>query len=190
MNAKKLKQKVLQLAFSGVLTGDDASGWERCTLGEVCKYSDEKISFHELDETNYVGVDNLLKGKQGKKDTRFAPSSENQTKFEVGDILLGNIRPYLKKLWIADVDGGASGDVLCLKPFETIKSDFLYYIVYDDDFFDYNTLYSKGVNMPRGNKNKIMEYELILPPLPTQHRIVTAIKNAFAVLDEIERNLI
>ena len=37
MNTKKLKQKVLQLAFSGVLTGDDAGGWERCTLGEVAE---------------------------------------------------------------------------------------------------------------------------------------------------------
>jgi len=30
------------------------------------------------------------------------------------DILVGNIRPYLKKIWFADCFGGTNGDVLVI----------------------------------------------------------------------------
>ena len=83
-------------------------------LGKVAEYSKERISAEELTPETFVGVDNLLPNKAGKVGSSYGPNTINLNKYNPGDILLGNIRPYLKKVWIADSVGGASGDVLVL----------------------------------------------------------------------------
>lgn len=82
------------------------------TLGEVAQYSKTRISFELLDERNYVGVDNLLQNRAGKSLSNHVPTSGKLTEFIPNDILIGNIRPYLKKIWQADCIGGTNGDVL------------------------------------------------------------------------------
>lgn len=67
------------------------------TLGEVAQYSKTRISFELLDEKNYVGVDNLLQNRAGKSLSNHVPTSGKLTEFIPNDILIGNIRPYLKK---------------------------------------------------------------------------------------------
>jgi len=84
------------------------------SLGDVAEYSKARISFEQLDETNYVGVDNLLQNRAGKAVSNHMPTSGNLTEYREGDILIGNIRPYLKKIWQADQIGGANGDVLVI----------------------------------------------------------------------------
>ncbi len=86
------------------------------TLGEVAEYSKKRISYEKLDKTNYVGVDNLLQNRAGKTDSNHVPTAGNLTEFCDGDILIGNIRPYLKKIWHADRLGGTNGDVLVIHP--------------------------------------------------------------------------
>jgi type I restriction enzyme S subunit len=81
-------------------------------LKEVAKYSKKRISCASLSAENYVGTDNLLQNKTGKINTSYIPREGNVTKYEEGDILIGNIRPYLKKIWYATNSGGSSADVL------------------------------------------------------------------------------
>lgn len=142
-------------------------------LEEVAEYSNDRISFKELDKNNYVGVDNLLQNCEGKTISTYVPQSGNSTKYNANDILIGNIRPYLKKIWYADRLGGTNGDVLVIHPTnKNITSKFLYQILADDKFFAYNMQHAKGAKMPRGNKSKIMEYIIPIPPLEEQKRIV------------------
>lgn len=74
-------------------------------LGEVTEYSQTRISFNLLDEKNYVGVDNLLQNRAGKTLSNYVPTSGSFTEYQQDDILIGNIRPYLKKIWQADCTG-------------------------------------------------------------------------------------
>lgn len=85
-------------------------------IGKYFRYSSERIEGTQLTADNYVGVDNLLPNREGKKNSEFVPLDGFQTKYEPGDILLSNIRPYLKKIWRADRIGGCSNDVLVLHP--------------------------------------------------------------------------
>jgi type I restriction enzyme S subunit len=71
------------------------------TLGEVAEYSKTRISFEKLDESNYVGVDNLLQNRKGKTESVRVPEKGNYTQYCDNDILIGNIRPYLIKLFKA-----------------------------------------------------------------------------------------
>ena len=165
-------------------------GYELKTLRSIADYSSDRIKFDSLNELNYVGVENLLQNKAGKVSSKYVPASGNCTKFESGDILIGNIRPYLKKIWQADCTGGASGDVLVLRlNDESVNSRYLYQILADDKFFDYNMKNAKGAKMPRGDKNAILEYKIPVPPLPTQRKIVEVLDKFDTLVNSIAEGL-
>ena len=155
-------------------------GFEWKHLGEIASYSKSRISFEKLDESNYVGVDNLLQNRAGKTLSNYVPTSGNLTEFIKDDILIGNIRPYLKKIWHANCTGGTNGDVLVIRVMsEKINPRYLYQVLADDKFFDYNMKHAKGAKMPRGNKEAILNYQIPIPPLDTQAKIV-------AILDKFD----
>ena len=137
------------------------------TLGEVAEYSPTRVDAAELDATSFVGVDNLIAEKGGRVDANYFPNTVRLTAYEQGDILLGNIRPYLKKVWSATNSGGCSGDVLAVRILskfkKTLDSDFLYYLLSSDEFFSYNMQHAKGAKMPRGDKSAILNYKIPIP---------------------------
>lgn len=136
-------------------------------LEGVAEYSQTRIDADELDATSFVGVDNLVADKAGRVDASYLPNTTRLTAYEPGDILLGNIRPYLKKVWRATNSGGCSGDVLAVrilnKSRPAINSKFLYYILSSDDFFSHNIQHAQGAKMPRGNKTAILNYQIPIP---------------------------
>ncbi|MEY4589645.1 MAG: hypothetical protein RL497_1721, partial [Pseudomonadota bacterium] len=153
------------------------------TLGEVADYSKTRISFDKLDKTNYVGVDNLLQNRAGKKESDFVPTSGNSTEYREGDILIGNIRPYLKKIWQADRIGGTNGDVLVIRLNDnSVNAKYLYQVLADEKFFEYNMQHAKGAKMPRGNKDRIMEYRFPLPKKPEDQARIALILEKFNTL--------
>ncbi len=159
-------------------------------LGEIAAYSKSRISFDKLDENNYVGVDNLLQNRAGKMQSNYVPTSGNLTEFREGDILIGNIRPYLKKIWQADSTGGTNGDVLVIRScHESILPRYLYQILADENFFEYNMQHAKGAKMPRGNKDAIMKYRLPIPSLNEQTRIVSVLDKFDTLTNSISEGL-
>ena len=167
---------------------EDEVEWK--TLGEVANYSNTRISFNKLNEKNYVGVDNLLQNQAGKTNSNHVPKEGNFTEYLTDDILIGNIRPYLKKIWQADCSGGTNGDVLVIRLKNNLLTHrYLYYILADDNFFEYNMQHSKGAKMPRGNKEAILKYRLPIPPLEEQVRIVKILDRFDALTNSITEGL-
>ncbi|KZN14143.1 restriction endonuclease subunit S [Marinomonas sp. TW1] len=136
-------------------------------LGDVADYSQTRVDASCLCASSFVGVDNLVANKSGRVDATYMPNTERLTAYEIGDILLGNIRPYLKKVWKATSSGGCSGDVLAIRISENFKgmvsSDYLYYLLSSDAFFTYNMQHAKGAKMPRGNKAAILNFQIPIP---------------------------
>ena len=167
------------------------------TLGEIAEYSKTRIGSSELDKSNYVGVNNLLQNRAGKTTSDHVPTEGNSTGYQNNDILIGNIRPYLKKIWCADRVGGTNGDVLVVRTTDkTINPKYLYQVLSDDKFFEYNMQHSKGAKMPRGSKNKIMEYLVPIPnanepekSLTEQARIVTILGKFDTLTSSIQEGL-
>ncbi|EGR0783747.1 restriction endonuclease subunit S [Vibrio cholerae] len=145
----------------------DGAEVEWKALGDVAEYSQTRVDASCLCASSFVGVDNLVANKGGRVDATYMPNTERLTAYELGDILLGNIRPYLKKVWKATYSGGCSGDVLAVRILEKFKkivsSDYLYYLLSSDDFFSYNMQHAKGAKMPRGNKAAILNYQIPIP---------------------------
>ena len=160
---------------------DDEVEWK--PLEKIAQYSKRRISHEKLDKMNYVGVDNLLRNRAGKEESNHVPTSGNLTEYREGDILIGNIRPYLKKIWHADCVGGTNGDVLVVHVTdETVNSRYLYQVLADDKFFEYNLQHAKGAKMPRGNKLKIMEYSVPIPKNDAKQTRIVSILDKFDAL--------
>lgn len=154
-------------------------------LSDICSYVNSKIQVEQVQLTNYVSTENLLQNKGGLSVANKLPSGK-VTAFQAGDVLVSNIRPYFKKIWLADRSGGASNDVLVFRKLnDEIYEKYLYYILADDRFFSFSTASASGSKMPRGDKVQIMNYPVKLPPLDQQKKIA----NILGSLDEkIELN--
>ena len=142
------------------------TNWQSTTLKNVCEY--RKIR-RTTEKKNYVSTENIMQNFQGVE--RFISAEYiSGDGFNKNDILMGNIRPYLKKVCFADFDGVCNADVLVFNS-KTINPKFLYYVLANDNFINYVMSSVKGSKMPRGDKNFIMQYPLSLPSETEQLKI-------------------
>ena len=132
----------------------------KCKLSEICEYRKGKVYVSTLTCDTYISTENMLANRGGIRQATSLPFIKQTQEYKKGDVLVSNIRPYFKKIWIADRNGGCSNDVLVFKTKEEVDADFLYYILSDDNFFDYSMITAKGTKMPRGDKKMIMQYEV------------------------------
>ena len=140
-------------------------------LDTFCAYAKGKIAVKRLNAQTYISTENMMPNKGGIVDASSLPSVQYTQQYLKGDVLVSNIRPYFKKIWIAEYDGGCSNDVLVFRANSSCDPTFLYYVLANDAFFDYATATSKGTKMPRGDKTAIMQYDVPDFDMGTQLRI-------------------
>lgn len=158
----------------------------RIKLKKVVSYSSERISYDDLKIETYVSTDNLLPNKQGLIQTDQLPTSTlNTPKYSEGNILVSNIRPYLKKIYYSKQHGGVSADVLTFAVKNGFDSKYAYYALFQDAFFTHMMAGSKGTKMPRGDKSQILEFEIPDFDFTTQQKIAAVLS---ALDDKIELN--
>ncbi|EIC81750.1 Type I restriction-modification system, specificity protein [Streptococcus salivarius PS4] len=160
-NGKPYKSSGGKMVYNPELKREIPDGWGVEKLKDFSQYVSEKVDSSELNIENYVGTDNMIADMGGIELTTSIPKSGTSTKFSVGDILISNIRPYFKKIWLSDRIGGCSADVLCIRTKKIISKEFVYATLARDDFFNYDIAGSKGSKMPRGDKKHIMEYPIV-----------------------------
>ena len=128
-------------------------------LGEICSYRSEKANASNIgSEDLYISTESMVPNKGGISTASSIPETGRVSLFRQGDTLVSNIRPYFKKIWHADQNGYCSNDILVFKPNDAIASDYLYWLLSGNQFFDYVMATSKGTKMPRGDKSAIMNY--------------------------------
>ena len=146
----------------------------RVQLREICNFSSERSAYSEILPEAYITTDNMLQNCEGVTEYGGKPNTGTVVVYHKGDILLSNIRPYLKKLWFADRDGGCSPDVLVLHvDRDKALPEYVYYSLRRDEFFDYVMSDVKGLKMPRGKKETIERFQFVLPDKDEQQRIVS-----------------
>lgn len=161
-------------------------------LKDIAEYVTDKISSNAIDLDCYVTTDSLLQNKAGREvAVNLPPQVCTLTHFRQGDILIGNIRPYLKKIWMADIDGGCNADVLVIRAKDGHSPSFIYALLLQDAFYEYAMKGAKGSKMPRGDKDQIMRYEI--PTLSSTEesigKFIVDIRDKINVLTQINRNL-
>ena len=143
--------------------GTMPDNWLKGQLSDICTYNSERILVSNLTTATYISTENMSANKTGFAKSAALPTTKQTTAFKYGDTLVSNIRPYFKKIVFCGFEGGCSTDVLCFRPNSANLSLYVYNTLYSDSFFDYMVAGSKGTKMPRGDKQQIMNYLLVVP---------------------------
>jgi len=144
-------------------SGEMPSDWQDGNLNDICSFSTERIAVNRLTNQTYISTENMLSNRGGYVDAASLPSIPQTTMFRPGNVLISNIRPYFKKIVYCSFAGGCSNDVLCFQAKNETIAPYLYCLLYSDAFFDYIIAGSKGTKMPRGDKQQIMSYPIVIP---------------------------
>lgn len=143
--------------------GEIPRGWVFKEVSDVAQFASGKVDVSSLNEDDYISTENMLENRAGVSRATTLPSVNSVPSFTAGQILVSNIRPYFKKIWMARFDGGRSPDVLAFAPADPQWSEFLYNLMYQDSFFEFMTRTAKGAKMPRGDKDAIMGWKFPCP---------------------------
>lgn len=178
---RRLKQALLEKMFINVSGGGYEAPqirfkgytdkWQVKELGEVFEMPTSRISDSELQVDQYISTEHILQNFEGVEPSSSMPANLSAIRFFRNDILMANIRPYLKKIWLSDRNGGASSDVIVFRI--TVKSDpaFLYYELTNGQFIGYVMESVQGSKMPRGNKQAMQTFKMSIGPLSEQQQI-------------------
>lgn len=165
-------------------------------LSDICELVNQKIKINVAINNNlcnkYISTENMLPNKQGISVASNIPSSGSVTLYRKDDTLVSNIRPYFKKIWLAEDDSCCSNDVLVFRAKNNYSSDYIYYTLANDTFFNYAMKTSKGTKMPRGDKKSIMNYDITLLDTNTQVKTTAILKRIDTKIDlnnKINNNL-
>lgn len=174
INALKLmiekKRNVREGVAQELLTGKtklfgNIGVWKRMELQDVLQFCNTTIPVESIDARHYVGTENMIKDSGGVIDNNKLLGYSKVREYLPRDILVSNIRPYLKKIWFATHGGGCSNDVLVLRSMDEKRYDpaFCFLLLSRNDFFIYATNNSSGTKMPRGDKEAIKRYLVKMP---------------------------
>ena len=153
---------LLQTIYQGRF-GNDILAVNQGVLSDICSYSRDKVAVSELNVRTYFSTENMLSRKAGSTEATSLPTTSQTTACHKGDTLISNIRPYFKKIVYCEDKCGCSTDVLCFTPSQPCYSAYLFSTLYADKFFAFMVAGSKGTKMPRGDKQQIMTYPVVLP---------------------------
>lgn len=162
--------------------------WPMVRLGEVCNEIKDRIQSSKIAVGEYVTTDSMVKDCGGIVQAGYVPSDVGLVEYHKGDVLIANIRPYLKKIWLADHDGGCSSDVVVFRSnIDGLSSEYLYSVLSQDAYFEYVMQKPRGTKMPRGDRDWMKEFRFPLPSLSVQREIVARLERELAAVEKIKK---
>ncbi|HHC7366076.1 TPA: restriction endonuclease subunit S [Vibrio parahaemolyticus] len=176
MSKQYFKKGLPQLRF---LEFKDESEWNQKKLldPKVAIFVKDKGKVSSLTLDTYISTENILPDYQGVVTASKLPPSGSFTLYKNNDVLISNIRPYLKKVWHADKVGAASNDILVIRAGSDVNSLYLLYLLKNDNFINYMMSSAKGVKMPRGDIESIRNYPVFVPEREEQTKIAECLSS-------------
>ena len=181
--------------------------WETHKIKEVCEIRpakrESKSKLNDSDLISFVPMEDLPTTEKyltATQDRELREVYSGYTYFADGDVLFAKITPCFQngKLAIAkNLNNGigfGSSEFVVLRPSEMVDDQFLYYFLSRATFREEGMARMSGaVGHQRVPKEFIEEYQIPLPPLDEQKRIVDILDEAFKSIaharDNTEKNL-
>ena len=91
-------------------------------LSDITVQVVEKVACTELSLDSYAATESLLPDKGGRQQAAALPATGKVTVYRASDTLVSNIRPYFKKIWLANRAGTCSGDVIVFRAKEPCQA--------------------------------------------------------------------
>lgn len=157
--------------------------WRKGTISDICSYGSERIAVSELTNRTYISTENMLANRGGFVSAASLPTTPLTPMFRPGNVLVSNIRPYFKKIIYSSFVGGCSTDVLCFQAKNKVSAPYLYCNLFSDFFFNYMVAGAKGTKMPRGDKQQIMAYPIVIPTISVLTDFVAIVAPIFSAIE-------
>lgn len=174
-------------------------GWERVKLSNVCRINEKTYNpSNEADkEYIYIDIDSVEKGT-GKfsTDNKLLASNLPTRARRLADddsVIISTVRPYLKGFaYIRESikDSIFSTGFAILKGNERLKSKFIYILfMFSNDLMKQMEEKMPKASYPSINADDIKVFQIPLPPLEAQEKIINAIENIESKIRFLESNL-
>ena len=185
---RKSNSKIPKMAY---VPFDLPASWQWVMLGEFFSYDAGVKRSPEMLKPSFWLLDlEDIEKDTGRVHTRAKVSdkkpSSTKSEFKAGDILYGKLRPYLNKAVVADESGYSTTEIVSIRPFIPICSEYCAMALRRQDFVAYVERSGQGTKMPRLRKDDALIAPFPLPPLPEQYRIVTKVDELMSLCDKLE----
>jgi type I restriction enzyme S subunit len=166
-----------------------ASQWPICRLGDLLVRHNEII--HPGDrrggEATFVGLEHI-EPNSGRRIGSLTIDLSNLTgrkpTFRQGQIVYGYLRPYLNKVWIADIDGCSSVDQFAFNVRQDLAdTEFIAAFMRSETFLRRSEVVTTTGQLPRISVDEVAAVPIELPPLVDQRRIAEGLKGSLAAVD-------
>lgn len=167
--------------------------WRWIKLGLISSYGDSpvKTMASNVDPGTWIlELEDIQKGGKilQRNTVREKKTVGDKTVFKKGQVLYSKLRPYLKKVLIADTDGISTPELISFDVFGGVMPQYLVYCLkntYTDKVIEKR---SYGIKMPRVDAGFMANLPIPVPPISEQMYIVDKVEKANAALDAIDRN--
>ncbi len=162
------------------------NGWEIKKLGDVCSFDKIQGQWNGLP---YVGMEDVESGTGrflGSNDPVKVKSST--FKFTENHILYGRLRPYLNKVLVPEFEGHCSTEIFPIKTINGTDRRYLFHWLLWESTTDKINATCTGARMPRANMNEVLGFEIPIPPIAEQKRIVAILDEAFEAIGKAKQN--
>jgi type I restriction enzyme S subunit len=114
------------------------------------------------------GTTRLLFRRSARDEQAISPKYEVVT----GDVVYSKLRPYLRKVVVADEPGLCSADLYPLRPDQArVDPHWLAWMLVSERFTRYASQESARARMPKLNREQLLSYRFDLPPLGEQRSV-------------------
>ncbi|HEJ1075034.1 TPA: restriction endonuclease subunit S [Serratia marcescens] len=163
--------------------GEIPEGWCHGPLSDIATFANGKVDVCSLTPETYISTENMLENRAGISTASALPSVNSVPEFRCRHVLISNIRPYFKKIWLARFKGGRSADVLAFEARDSVNVEYVYNLLYQEVFFNFMMLTSKGVKMPRGDKKAIMDWQCVHPDKKISNAFSKAVGEYYSFIE-------
>jgi len=177
-------------------------GWEIKKLGEVCEVQ-RGLTYSGKDAVDYSDIIvlratniNLENSSLDFSELKYLRSDfkiQEKYKLKKGSLLIcfsSGSKSHLGKVALVDDDynyafGGFIGQI---KPNQEINSKYLFYSLISEKYKQYISELTDGVNINNLKIKDLQNFQIPIPPLPEQKRIVSFLDRAFEAIDQAKAN--
>ena len=163
--------------------GQVPEGWEISKIRYlVTTRSEKRITDSSIP---YIGLENI-ESQTGKfVETGIQVDKSENIVVEIGDVLFGKLRPYLRKYWRATFPSTASSEFLVFQSSE-LDMNFLYYAIQSDSFIEEVNTSTYGSKMPRASWEYIKNMKIAFPSsLVEQQKIADFLDKKTVQIDKL-----